>query len=133
MGNINSSVELKPIVKIPQILKSREIVDQIHVADNIQDYIISLVMATRNPENYNLKDLKQLIRFGASPRATIFIAIASKAQAFVKNRGYVIPEDVRSIGRAILRHRILLTYEAEAEEVTTEDIITQIFDSVATP
>jgi MoxR-like ATPase len=103
------------------------------LADNIQDYIVSIILATRFPKDYNLNNLKQLITFGASPRATIFMAIASKSQAFMNNRAYVIPEDVRSVGRAILRHRIILSYEAEAEEITTEEIITQIFDSIPTP
>ena len=96
-------------------------------------YIISIIVATRNPSAYNLKDLEQLISFGASPRASIFLAIASKALAFIKHRAYVIPEDVRDVGRAILRHRILLTYEAEAEEITTEHIIQRIYEAVPTP
>ena len=90
-------------------------------------------MATRNPKDYNLKDLDPLISYGASPRASIFLGIASKANAFINNRSYVIPEDIRDIGRAILRHRVLLTYEAEAEEVTSEDIITRIFETIPTP
>ncbi len=133
MGNITSDINIKSVVKANEILSARKVVDQIHTAENIQKYIVSLVMSTRDPEQYGLSDLAPLISFGASPRASIFIATASKARAFVAHRGYVIPEDVRDVSRAILRHRILLTFEAEAEDVTTEDIITRIFESVPTP
>jgi MoxR-like ATPase len=133
MSTIQPSSKIKSVVTAKQILMARKTVDMIHISENIQKYIISIVMATRNPSKYNLKDLDQLIAFGASPRASIFLALASKSLAFVKHRAYVIPEDVRDIGRAILRHRILLTYEAEAEEITTEEIITQIFESIPTP
>ena len=133
MGNINTNLDLKAVVKPEQILSARKIVDQIHIAENIQKYIVSLVLATRNPSEYGLKDLTSLINFGASPRATIFLATASKSHAFLNKRGFVIPEDVRSVGKSILRHRIILTYEAEAEEITTEDIIQRIYESVPTP
>ena len=133
MGNINTNLDLKAVVKPEQILSARKIVDQIHIAENIQQYIVSLVLATRNPSEYGLKDLASLINFGASPRATIFLATASKSHAFLNKRGFVIPEDVRSVGKSILRHRIILTYEAEAEEITTEDIIQRIYESVPTP
>ena len=133
MGNINVNLDLKAVVKPEQILSARKIVDQIHIAENIQQYIVSLVLATRNPSEYGLKDLTSLINFGASPRATIFLATASKSHAFLNKRGFVIPEDVRSVGKSILRHRIILTYEAEAEEITTEDIIQRIYESVPTP
>ena len=133
MGNINTNLDLKAVVKPEQILSARKIVDQIHIAENIQQYIVSLVLATRNPSEYGLKDLTPLINFGASPRATIFLATASKSHAFLNKRGFVIPEDVRSVGKSILRHRIILTYEAEAEEITTEDIIQRIYESVPTP
>ena len=133
MGNINTNLDLKAVVKPEQILSARKIVDQIHLAENIQKYIVSLVLATRPPSEYGLKDLTSLINFGASPRATIFLATASKSHAFLNKRGFVIPEDVRSVGRSILRHRIILTYEAEAEEITTEDIIQRIYESVPTP
>lgn len=133
MSTIQPSSKIKSVVTAKQILMARKTVDMIHISENIQKYIISIVMATRNPSKYNLKDLDQLIAFGASPRASIFLALASKSLAFVKHRAYVIPEDVRDVGRAILRHRILLTYEAEAEEITTEEIIAQIFESIPTP
>ena len=133
MSSIQRIEKVKSVVTAKQILKARKIVDMIHISENIQKYIISIIIATRNPSAYNLKDLEQLIAFGASPRASIFLAIASKSLAFLRHRPYVIPEDVRDVGRAILRHRILLSYEAEAEEITTEDIITQIFESIPTP
>jgi len=133
MGSITDRIEVNPVIKATDIMNARKVVDQIHMAENIQKYIISLVMATRNPDKYSMADLSGLISFGASPRATIFIATASKAKAFMSHRGYVIPEDIRDVSRAILRHRILLTFEAEAEDVTTEDIITRIFESVPTP
>ena len=133
MGKINTNIELKPVVNPSQILSARKIVDQIYMAENIQKYIVSLVFATRYPEKYGLKDLQSLITYGASPRATIFLANASKSHAFLRNRGFVIPEDVRAVGKSILRHRIILSYEAEAEEITTEDIIQRIYESVPTP
>ena len=133
MGNINTNLDLKAVVNPEQILSARKIVDQIHIAENIQKYIVSLVLATRNPSEYGLQDLTSLINFGASPRATIFLATASKSHAFLNKRGFVIPEDVRNVGKSILRHRIILTYEAEAEEITTEDIIQRIYESVPTP
>lgn len=133
MGKINSNLELKPVVKTAQIISARKIVDQIYIAENIQEYIVSLVFATREPSKYNLNDLESFISFGASPRATIFLSTAAKSHAFLNKRAFVIPEDVRAVGKAILRHRIILTYEAEAEEITTEDIIQRIYESVATP
>ena len=133
MSKINNDLNIKPVVTTEEILKARRIVDMIHVSENIEKYIVSIIMTTRNPEMYGLKDLSQLISFGASPRASINMTIAAKALAFTKHRAYVIPEDVRNVGRAILRHRILLSYEAEAEEITTEEVISQIFQSTPTP
>ena len=133
MGNIHTTFNLKAVAKPKQIFSARKLINQIHMADNIQKYIVSLVLATRNPENYGLNDLSTFINIGASPRATIFLSTASKAHAFLNQRGYVIPDDVRKVGKAILRHRILLTYEAEAEEITTEHIIQRIFESIPTP
>ncbi len=133
MGMVAEKPPLTPVITAATILDARKLVDQIHIAENIQKYIVSLTFSTRDPEAAGMKDLKGFIEFGVSPRATIFMAIAAKASAFMSHRGYVIPEDVREIGRAILRHRIILTYEAEAENVTTEDVITRIFESVPTP
>ncbi len=133
MGMVAESSQLKPVVTADSILKARKLVDQIHIAENIQKYIVALTFSTRDPEAAGMKDLKGFIEYGVSPRATIFMAVAAKASAFMSHRGYVIPEDIREVGRAILRHRIILTYEAEAENVTTEDIITRMFESVPTP
>ena len=99
----------------------------------MEDYILNLVFATRNPDEYGLGDLSQLIEYGASPRATINLILASRARAFLEHRGYITPEDVRYIGKDVLRHRLILTYEAEAEELTSEDIIQRLFDSIEIP
>jgi MoxR-like ATPase len=115
-----------------EILRVREVVKDVYIDERIKDYIVQLVFATRKPEDFKL-DLKGLIQFGASPRATIYLAQGSRAHAFVKGRGYVTPEDVKAIGLDVLRHRIILTYEAEAEEVTTESVISRIFDAVQVP
>jgi MoxR-like ATPase len=100
--------------------------------EKVKDYIVDLVFATRKPEDYQL-DVKALIQYGASPRATIFLSKAAKAHAFINGRGYVTPEDVKSVGLDVLRHRIILTYEAEAENVTPEDIVKRVFDKVIVP
>ena len=125
--------KVKPVVKARQVLKSRKLVNAIYLAENIQQYIVDLVTATRNPAQAGLSDLKDLIAFGASPRATIYTAIAARARAFLHHRGYVILDDIRDVARPVLRHRILLTYEAEAENVTTEDIIDRLFETIPTP
>jgi len=133
MGKIEINYQQKAVANPQQILSARKLIDKIHIADNIQKYIVSLVLATRKPNDYNLNDLSNFINLGASPRATIFLATASKAHAFLNKRGYVIPEDVRAVGMAIMRHRIILTYEAEAEEITTKHIIQRIYESVPMP
>ena len=133
MAHTDNLPNLKPVVNADQILKSREVVNDIHLAENIQQYIVDLVIATRNPEQFGLTDLKGLIAFGASPRASIYIAITSRARAFLNHRGYVILDDVRDVARPVLRHRILLTYEAEAENVTSEEIIDRLFDTIPPP
>jgi MoxR-like ATPase len=107
-------------------------VNEIYIDDKIKDYIIDLVFATREPQKYGL-DLGGLIEYGASPRATIYITRAVKAHAFLRRRGYVTPEDVKSIGMDILRHRVIITYEAEAENINSENIIQQIFDKIEVP
>ena len=121
------------VVKTDAILKARELVKDIYMDEKIEQYIIDIVFATRNPEQYGLEKLKDIISFGASPRASINLAAACKAYAFIKRRGYVIPEDVRSLCYDVLRHRIGLTYEAEAENITSEDIITEILNAVEIP
>jgi len=125
-------VSVARVVTPADILRVREVVKEVYVDDRIKDYIVQLVFATRKPQEFKL-DLKDLIQFGASPRATIYLAQASRAHAFIKGRGYVTPEDIKAIGMDVLRHRIILTYEAEAEEVTAESVISRIFDAVQVP
>jgi MoxR-like ATPase len=127
------SIEIKPVITADDIIKARRIVKEIYVDEKVKNYIVDIVFATREPENYNLKDLKPLISYGASPRATIYLTLAAKAYAFLQGRGYVTPEDVKIIGTDVLRHRVILSYEAEAEEMTSEDILKQIFDGVEVP
>ncbi len=125
-------VAIRKVVTPPDILRVRDVVKDVYMDDRIKDYIVQLVFATRKPQEFKL-DLKDLIQFGASPRATIYLAQAARAHAFIKGRGYVTPEDIKAVGMDVLRHRIILTYEAEAEELTTESVITRIFDAVQVP
>jgi len=125
-------IAVEKVVLPSDILRVRGVVKDIYMDERIKDYIVHLVFATRRPQDYKL-DAKDLIQFGASPRATIYLAQAARAHAFIKGRGYVTPEDVKAVGLDILRHRIILTYEAEAEEVTTEEIISRVFDAVQVP
>lgn len=132
----NISQELpstRKVVRPADILKAREVVKEVYLDEKIENYITDIVFASRFPSDYNLKKFKDLIRYGASPRASIFLAMAAKSLAFIKRRGYVIPEDVRAVAHDVLRHRIGLTYEAEAENITTEDIISEILNSVEVP
>jgi len=124
--------EVTSIVSPKDIIKAREIVSQIYIDEKVKDYIVDLVYATRTPEEYKL-DIRNLIAYGASPRASIYLNIASKAHAFVRGRGYVTPEDVKSIGMDVLRHRVIVTYEAEAEEMTSEDVVTRVFNEIEVP
>jgi MoxR-like ATPase len=121
------------VVKTENILKAREAVKEVYVDEKIERYILDIVFSTRYPQDYNLSKFKDMIAYGASPRASIFLTMASKAFAFIKRRGYVIPEDVRAVCHDVLRHRIGLTYEAEAENVSTEDIINEILNTVEVP
>ncbi len=125
--------KVQPIISTEQILRAREVVRKVYMDEKIERYILDIVFATRDPEEYGLADLKPLINYGGSPRASINLALASKAHAFMKRRGYVIPEDVRSICHDVMRHRIGLTYEAEAENITQEDIINKILNTVEVP
>jgi MoxR-like ATPase len=125
--------EASKVVSPEDILHAREVINEIYIDEKIKDYIINLVFATRNPEKYGIKDLKGMIQYGTSPRASIYLNIASKAHAFISGRGYVTPEDIKSIGLDVLRHRILITYEAEAENVTPEDVAKRIFDEIEVP
>ena len=124
---------IKPVVSIEEILSSREVVKTVYMDDKIEGYILDIIFATRYPERFELENLSPLISFGASPRGSINLATAAKAYAFIKRRGYVIPEDVRAICHDVLRHRIGITYEAEAENITSEDIIDQILNKVEVP
>jgi MoxR-like ATPase len=121
-----------PITDPADVLRAREIVNAIYVDDRVKDYIVDVVFATRDPAAYKLK-LEGLIRYGASPRATIALTLAARARAFMSGRGYVTPQDVKSIGADVLRHRIIVSYEAEAENVTSEQIVEKIFANLAVP
>lgn len=132
MAVTDTNINVNPVLSSGDIKRLRSVVDQIYIDDKIKDYIVDLVIATREPGKYNL-DLDEFIEYGASPRATIYLTIASKAYAFLKGRGYVTPQDVKSIGMDVLRHRVILTYEAEAEEMTSEKIIQNIFDNIEVP
>ncbi len=130
---VQKKAEINPVITPEEIKKVRGIVREIYIDEKVEKYIIDIVNATRNPEKYGLKDIDSLIGYAASPRASIYLVLAAKAQAFMKKRGFVTPEDVRAIGMDVLRHRIGVTYEAEAEEITSEDIVKRIFDTVEIP
>jgi MoxR-like ATPase len=132
MAVTETNIKVKSVISPGDIKRLRSVVDQIYIDDKIKDYIVDLVIATREPGKYNL-DMDEFIEYGASPRATIYLTIASKAYAFLKGRGYVTPQDVKSIGMDVLRHRVILTYEAEAEEMTPEKVIQNIFDNIEVP
>ena len=125
--------KVNPVVSVAQILKAQEVVREVYMDEKIEKYILDIIFATRYPEQYKLADLKPLISFGASPRGSINLATAAKCFAFIKRRGYVIPEDVRAVVHDVLRHRIGITYEAEAENVTSEDIINKIVNEIEVP
>lgn len=133
MGTSDGDISLKPLVNPETIRNARAIVNEIYTDEKIEKYIVDLVLATRSPERFGLGEISELISYGASPRATIYLAQASRTRAFLQGRGYVIPEDVRYIAEDILRHRLILTYEAEAEEITTEDLISRLFDTIPVP
>ena len=131
--NIAPNPPVNAVIKSEDILKARKIVKEVYMDEKIEKYIIDIVFATRNPKDYGLEKFTELINWGGSPRASIYLALASKAYAFIKRRGFVIPEDVRAICNDGLRHRIGLTYEAEAENITTEEIINEILNTVEVP
>ena len=130
-----SGAEIKPnqIISPDDILKARSVVDQVYIDDKIKEYIIDIIFSTREPQKFGLPELEDMIEYGASPRASIYLHKAARAHAFLRRRGYVTPEDVKAVGLDILRHRVILSYEAEAEERTPEDIIRQIFDTIEVP
>jgi MoxR-like ATPase len=123
----------EPVVTPIELLEGRKIVKQVYVDDKVKEYIVEVVFATREPAKHGMKDLAPLIEFGASPRASIALNLAARAHAFLRHRGYVTPEDVKAVGPDVLRHRLVLTYEADAEEVTTEQIVKRVFEVVEVP
>ena len=127
------NININPVVTPDKIIDAQNVINEIYVDEKVEDYVLKLIFATRNPIKYDLKDMDGIIDFGASPRATINIVRAAKARAFTKSRGYITPEDVRYIGADVLRHRIILTYEAEAEELTTEEVINRLFEKIEVP
>jgi len=133
MALTKTQFDVKAVLKPEDILRLRGLVDEVYMDEKIEHYIVDLVEATRNPEQYKLKSLKALIQYGASPRATINLTLAAKAHAFIHGRGFVTPQDIKSIGMDVLRHRIIPSYEAEAEEKTPEDLIRTIFETVEVP
>ena len=132
--NINGEkANVRPILKAEEIIEARKVVRQVYLDEKIEKYIVDIVFATRYPEKYDLKDLKEMIGFGGSPRASINLALAARSYAFIKRRGYVIPEDVRAVAHDVLRHRIGLTYEAEASSLTSDEIVSRILNKVEVP
>ena len=132
--NINGDkINVRPILKSEEIIEARKVVRQVYLDEKIEKYIVDIVFATRYPEKYDLKELKEMIGFGGSPRASINLALAARSYAFIKRRGYVIPEDVRAVAHDVLRHRIGLTYEAEASNLTSDEIVSKILNKVEVP
>jgi MoxR-like ATPase len=132
MASTNTEFDIKAVISPQQISEVRSVVDEIYIDEKIKDYIVDIVFATREPDKYGIK-MANFISYGASPRATIYLAVAAKAHAFIQQRGYVTPQDIKSIGPDILRHRVIVSYEAEAEDKTSEDIIKTIFDNIEVP
>jgi MoxR-like ATPase len=132
MATTNSDLRVAPVARVDDIMRMRSLVDGIYLDDKVKEYIIDLVVATRDPQAFKL-DLAPFIQYGASPRATLYLTLAAKAHAFISGRGYVTPQDVKSIGADVLRHRITVSYEAEAEEMTSDTIVQRIFDGVPVP
>jgi MoxR-like ATPase len=132
MAVTDKKFDVTAVISPKDIADVRAVVDEIYIDEKIKDYIVDIVCATRDPKKYGI-DLGNFINYGASPRATIYLTVAAKAHAFIQQRGYVTPQDVKSIGRDVLRHRVIVSYEAEAEDKTSEDIIQTIFDSIEVP
>jgi MoxR-like ATPase len=132
MAKTTGTPTASAVVDPKDVLRAREVINDIYVDDKVKDYIVDLVCATRDPDHYNIA-VKDFIQLGASPRATIALTLCAKAYAFLKGRGYVTPQDVKSIGMDVLRHRVAITYEAEAEEKTSETVIQKIFDELPVP
>ena len=134
-SNANVSVEhqVSPVVDAETLFRSRTMIDSIYLDEKLKGYLVDVVLATRNPEKYGASELSAFIRFGASPRATISLALASKAAAFMQGRSFVTPQDIKDIGLDVLRHRVIISYEAEAENVSSDDIVKKIFETVPVP
>jgi len=132
-GDSSAADMVKPVISPEQILTMRRLVDQVRLEEKIENYILDIVFATRDPEKFGLSDLKNKIMYGASPRASIYLAKAARAHAFLEKRGYVVPEDIRAIGYEVLRHRVMVTFEAEADEISSDDIISKIFGELQVP
>jgi MoxR-like ATPase len=126
-------VNASPVADPKRIAEARSVVNQVYIDEKIRDYIVSIVHATREPKAHGLGELSDFISFGASPRASIYLNLAARAHAFLRHRGYVTPEDIKAVGVDVLRHRVILTYEAEAEEITSETIIRKLFEHVEVP
>ncbi|NQT32667.1 MAG: MoxR family ATPase, partial [Candidatus Omnitrophica bacterium] len=133
MAVTDKKLDVKPVVSPEKILEIRKIINDIYMDEKIEKYVVDIVFATRQPKDYGLDDLDGMIDYGASPRASIYLTLAAKAYAFVQRRGYVTPQDIKSIGPDVLRHRVIPSYEAEAEDKTSEDMIKRIFDEVEVP
>ncbi len=133
MAVTDKKIQVSPVVGPEDIVRARKVIDDVYMDERIEKYIIDIVFATRNPKAYRLDELTHLIQYGASPRASIYLVVAAKAYAFLQGRGYVVPQDVKSIGMDVLRHRVIPSYEAEAEDKTSEDIVKRIFEEVRVP
>jgi len=133
MTSIDNNTQVKQVAKPSAILEARKVIESIYIDENLQDYIVNLVFATRDPGEHGLSSMSNLIQFGASPRASIFLNRAAKAYAFMQGRGYVVPHDIKTIGPDVLRHRLILSYEAEAENVTPDDVLQKLFDTIEVP
>ncbi|MFC1709958.1 AAA family ATPase [Candidatus Omnitrophota bacterium] len=133
MSFTDKEIRVNPVISSSDIMKARKVVNEVYMDEKIEKYIIDIVFATREPQQNKLDELSSLIQYGASPRASIYLTLASKAFAFLQGRGYVTPQDVKSIGMDVLRHRVIISYEAEAEEKTSEDIVKKIFDEIEVP
>lgn len=133
MAVTDKKIMVSPVVGPEDIIKARKVVDEVYIDERIEKYIIDVVFATRSPKSYRLDELTPLIQYGASPRASIYLSVAAKAYAFLQGRGYVVPQDVKTIGMDVLRHRVIISYEAEAEDKTSEDIVKRIFEEIRVP
>jgi MoxR-like ATPases len=133
MAMTDKKISVSPVINPEDIMKARKVIDEIYIDERIEKYIVDIIFATRDPGAYKLKDLAGLIQYGASPRATIYLSMAAKSYAFLQGRGYVVPQDIKTIGLDVLRHRLIVSYEAEAEDKTSEDVIKRIFEEVRVP